>query len=91
VSYLTPIIQRCHTQRSDWLDWLYEYRAFRFQFNGLYEINFVVTFRREPQRNTEFWYAYKKIDGRLHKCYAGRSEDLTYERLVEIVDKFRYL
>lgn len=50
-----------------------------------------MSFRRERQRNGEFWYAYKRIDGRLRKVYVGRSEDLTAERLVEIVEKFRYL
>jgi LuxR family maltose regulon positive regulatory protein len=86
MAQLTPTIQRRDTQRTDWLDWLYEHPAFRFQLKG-----FFVTLRREPQRHAEFWYAYKKIDGRLRKLYVGRSEDLTYERLVEIVEKFRYL
>jgi hypothetical protein len=86
MAHLTPTIQRRDTQRRDWVDWLYEHSTFRFQIKG-----FFVTFRREPQRNGEFWYAYKRIDGSLLKCYAGRSEDLTYERLVEVVEKFRYL
>jgi hypothetical protein len=86
MAHLTPTIQRRDTQRHDWFDWLCEHQTFRFQVKSLF-----VTFRREPQRNSEFWYAYKKIDGRLRKLYVGRSEDLTYERLVEIVEKFRYL
>jgi hypothetical protein len=85
MAHLTPTIQRRDTERLNWTNWLYEHPSFRFQVKGLY-----VTFRREPQRNGEFWYAYKKIDGRLRKCYVGRSEDLTYERLVETVEKFRY-
>lgn len=86
MAHLTPTIRRHDTQCRDWLDWLYEHQTFRFQVKGLF-----VTFRREPQRNSEFWYAYKKIDGHLRKLYVGRSEDLTYERLVDIVEKFRYL
>jgi LuxR family maltose regulon positive regulatory protein len=86
MAHLTPTVQRRNTQRADWFDWLYEHRAFRFQVKG-----FFVSFRCEPQRDGEFWYAYKKIDSRLRKLYVGRSEDLTYERLVEIVEKFRYL
>jgi hypothetical protein len=85
MSQLTPTVQRRNPQRADWLDWLYEHRAFRFQVKG-----FFVSFRREPQRNGEFWYAYKRIDGNLFKHYVGRSEDLTYDRLVEIVEQFRY-
>ena len=83
---LTPTISRRDVELQDWLNWLYENKSFRFQIKGLF-----VTFRREPQRNGEFWYAYKRMDGRLRKVYAGRSEDLTYERLVDTVRNFEYL
>jgi hypothetical protein len=86
VAHSTPIITRRDTKRQAWLDWLYEHHCFRFQVQG-----FFVTFRCEVQRRYQYWYAYKRIDGHLHKCYAGRSEDLTYDRLVEIVETLRYL
>jgi len=85
MAHLTPMVKRRDTQHGDWLDWLYDHSLFRFQVDG-----FVVTFRRERQRHSDFWYAYKKSDGRLRKVYAGRSEDLSYERLVEIVEKLRF-
>lgn len=86
MAHSTPIVTRRDIERMDWLEWLYQTNSFRFQVKGL-----LVTFRREPQRKGLFWYAYKKVDGRLRKLYVGRSEDLTYERLVETVEKFRYL
>jgi hypothetical protein len=41
----------------------------------------LVTFRRETRRGGQFWYAYKKIAGRLFKVYAGRSADLDHAAL----------
>lgn len=85
MAHLTPTLKRRDIQRSGWLDWLYQNSLFRFQVDG-----FFVTFRRERQRHGDFWYAYKRRDGYLHKIYAGRSEDLSYERLVDLVQKLRY-
>jgi hypothetical protein len=82
----TPVVTRRDIEGAGWLDWLYDSKLFRFQVKGLF-----VTFRREPQRNGEFWYSYKKVDGRVHKFYVGRSEDITYDVLVETVEKYRYL
>ncbi|MGB9754120.1 LuxR C-terminal-related transcriptional regulator [Roseiflexus castenholzii] len=39
------------------------------------------TARRERQRNGWYWYAYRRIGGRLRKRYLGRAGDLTAERL----------
>ena len=86
MSRFTPVINRRDTERKDWIEWLYENKTFRFGVKHLF-----VTFRREPQRHDEFWYGYKRIEGRLHKRYVGRSEDMTCERLVETVEKFRDL
>jgi hypothetical protein len=39
--------------------------------------------RKEEIKNREgqYWYAYKRIDGKLRKRYLGKSNDLTLERL----------
>lgn len=39
------------------------------------------TARRERQRNGWYWYAYRRIGGKLHKRYLGRTSDLSAERL----------
>jgi len=42
------------------------------------------TARREPasnKRGGEYWRAYRKHEGRLHRVYLGKSEELTLERL----------
>lgn len=43
----------------------------------------LITLRREKRANGQFWYAFKKVNGKLYKVYAGKSEELTYERLQE--------
>ena len=40
-----------------------------------------VTLRRERRGAGWYWYAYRGQPGRLAKAYAGRTEDLTADRL----------
>ncbi|MCL6539679.1 MAG: hypothetical protein K6T87_03665 [Roseiflexus sp.] len=42
------------------------------------------TARRERQRNGWYWYAYRRIGGKLCKRYLGRAGDLTNERLQQV-------
>jgi LuxR family transcriptional regulator, maltose regulon positive regulatory protein len=42
---------------------------------------YCLTFRHEKRRHGWYWYAYLKIEAKLHNAYAGRSEDLTTQRL----------
>lgn len=37
--------------------------------------------RRERQRNSRYWYAYRRVGGRLRKVYLGRAQDLGREQL----------
>lgn len=30
-----------------------------------------------------YWHAIKRVDGRLYRVYAGRSEDLTLEKIID--------
>ena len=34
--------------------------------------------------DNQYWYAYRKVDGSLHKRYIGQDTDLTVERLEEV-------
>ena len=47
-----------------------------------------LTARREQRQDTWYWYAYRSLNGRTHKIYLGRSEDLTPERLREAATLF---
>ena len=35
------------------------------------------------------WYAYRKVGGRLHKLYLGRTNDLTMETLEHVAGNFQ--
>jgi uncharacterized small protein (DUF1192 family) len=59
-------------------------RSFRFiaGFNG--EKSF--TARKETSKKGEgdYWYAYRRVEEKLHKRYIGKAEDVTLRRLEEV-------
>jgi hypothetical protein len=61
-----------------------ENRSFRFitGFGG--EQSF--TARKETSKKGEgdYWYGYRRVEGKLHKRYIGKPEDVTLERLKEV-------
>ena len=65
----------------DWLEWLDEHRAFAFHGrNG--QINLL---KEKRNRGSEgYWYAYQRHEEGMVKRYAGRSVQLSMERLEEI-------
>lgn len=60
-----------------WYDWLERNTLFAFQSShGKF------TARKEPyQQGGEYWKAYRKHAGKLHRMYLGKSENLTYDCL----------
>ena len=61
-----------------WWQWLDASSTSSFRFE---EAGARFTARREQKGGGLYWYAYRKQQGRLHKTYLGRSEELTAERL----------
>jgi predicted ATPase/DNA-binding CsgD family transcriptional regulator len=62
-----------------WYAWLSTARSFAFR-SALGSF----TARKEPasnKRGGEYWRAYRKHEGRLHRVYLGKSEELTLDRL----------
>jgi LuxR family maltose regulon positive regulatory protein len=68
---------------SAWAFWLREHTAFTYQ--GM-PTSF--TARREERPGGLYWYAYKRVQGRLLKRYLGRGTDLTEQRLREVAQAF---
>ena len=68
-----------------WFEWL-ELEATRsFAFEG-YQGHF--TARKEnKQRGSEYWYAYRWLNGKTKKVYLGASRNLTYDKLNEAAAK----
>jgi len=60
----------------EWFTWLAEHKSFTF-----YGTNGHFTVRRESRRQKDFWYGYRRRDGKLRKLYLGKGEELTAERL----------
>lgn len=44
--------------------------------------------QREQRRNSSYWYAYHKVNGRLEKVYLGKSEQISKEKLVQVSHSF---
>src|SRR5215210_5330815 len=67
---------------ASWVAWLTDpaTRSFSFQSpSGRY------TARKEHRsRGGEYWVAYRKQGGKLHKTYLGKAEDLTLARLGDV-------
>ncbi len=69
---------------SEWWEWISsDAESFRF------ECDFGVKGYRARKeeiksRAGSFWYAYKRVEGKLRKRYLGKSEELTLERLESV-------
>lgn len=61
-----------------WFAWLETISSFGYSSPAhLYRL----TLRCEPRRGQRYWYAYCKIDTKLHNIYLGKRERLTQARL----------
>ncbi|MFQ3684043.1 LuxR C-terminal-related transcriptional regulator [Roseiflexus sp.] len=65
----------------EWYAWLNDEQTTSFVYRSA---SGGFTARRERQRNGWYWYAYRRIGGRLHKRYLGRASDLNTARLHHI-------
>src|SRR3989440_9537945 len=67
---------------SDWYAWLTTASTFTFHSeHGTF------TARKEPagsRRGGEYWKAYRRRHGKLHRAYLGKSEELTLEQLKSV-------
>lgn len=52
-----------------------------------YDINVQMTLRREIRSGRGYWYAYRRVLGKLHKRYVGQDEELTEKLLLTIAQK----
>jgi hypothetical protein len=64
------------------LTWLENNKSFRFDCGLAGKDGF--TARKEK---SGYWYAYKRIDGKLHKSYIGNLDCVTIPKLKEVAEK----
>ncbi len=71
---------------SESLEWLEApgNRSFRFLCGCAGEQSFTARKETSKRGQANYWYGYRKINGKLHKRYIGKSEDVTHTRLQEI-------
>lgn len=68
-----------------WFEWLSRNTSFRFVSGFAGEDSF--TARKHERDSGEFWYAYRKVAGKLKNAYLGKSNNLTVEKLLTIALK----
>lgn len=61
---------------AEWYTWLENSRSFRFETSSL-----SFTARQEQRPGGRYWYAYRRLHGKLHIAYLGKSCELSAERL----------
>src|SRR5215217_6526693 len=65
-----------------WAAWLTDPATRSFSFQGP---SCRYTARKEHRsRGGEYWVAYRKRGGKLHKAYLGKAEDVTLDRLEDV-------
>jgi LuxR family maltose regulon positive regulatory protein len=65
-----------------WIAWLTDPATRSFSFQGP---SCRYTARKEHRsRGGEYWVAYRKQGGKLHKAYLGKAEDVTLARLEDV-------
>jgi len=65
------------------LTWLESVTSFRFVPAGASK---PYTVRKESGKGGDYWYGYRKVAGKLHKKYIGKSSDLSTAKLEEIAE-----
>ncbi|MEG5032805.1 hypothetical protein [Microcoleus sp. AT3-D2] len=61
--------------------WLESITSFRFEPT---EASKPYTVRKESGKGGDYWYGYRKVAGRLHKKYVGKTSELSTAKLEEI-------
>jgi chromosome segregation ATPase len=63
--------------------WLESISSFRYEPTGA---NKPYTVRQETKKGGDYWYGYRKVAGKLHKKYIGKSSELSTAKLEEIAE-----
>lgn len=63
--------------------WLESVSSFRYVPT---EVNKPYTVRQEAKKGGDYWYGYRKVAGKLHKKYIGKSSELSTVKLEEIAE-----
>ncbi|MFM6442573.1 MAG: coiled-coil domain-containing protein [Dolichospermum sp.] len=70
-----------------WFQWLGENASFKFSAGFGGENSYRA--RKEVLGGVVYWYAFKKVNGKLHKRYIGKPHEVTHNRLCEVAKSIR--
>jgi LuxR family maltose regulon positive regulatory protein len=70
-----------------WFTWLMDDQPRSFHFRHPHGS---FTARRERKHQQWYWYAYRRVDGKLQRAYLGKPIDLTLDRLVAVATAFAH-
>jgi hypothetical protein len=51
------------------------------------DVNMQFTMRREVRNGRGYWYAYRRVLGKLHKRFMGQDADINQKRLLDVARK----
>lgn len=66
-----------------WLGWLREFNVTSFHYESD-SGKFTARKEERPSSTNEYWYAYRKIKGKLRKVYLGVTDELSGDRLEQV-------
>lgn len=77
----TPEGARITMDTTAWFTWLGTVSSFCYSSpTHIHRL----TVRRERRGRHSYWYAYSKIDAKLHNVYVGKTAQLTHARLEQV-------
>ena len=69
---------------AEWFAWLEQISSFCYSSQ---RSRMRLTARKEKRGTNFYWYAYRKIDAKLHNVYLGKSEHISQERLEQACEQ----
>ncbi|MBD2566413.1 hypothetical protein [Anabaena lutea] len=83
-TYLTTEDGQISLESPDFIQWLEANGSFGFEAG---ENSYRA--RKDKLPTGVYWYAYKKVSGKLHKRYIGKTEEVNYTRLHQVAQGIR--
>lgn len=74
----TAVTRSIFLESPQWNDWLTHHKQFTFKGDAGH-----FSARKENRQGSDYWYAYRRRNGRLRKAYLGKSDEMTLLRLEE--------
>lgn len=76
-----------HIDSKEWQDFIKTSQSIKYvPRNRSMNCRYEFTCRCNFIRNGYYWYAYRKVNGRLRQEYIGKDENMNYLRLEEVAD-----